>query len=112
MSADRRRNPRFRVTVPVRLSVGGDLLPGLLRDVCRDAALVESPRALALGTAMRLETELPETGGAFEVAGRVIRLAEPEGEVHPLAVLFTDVSPSAATRIDLFLARQEREGQG
>lgn len=109
MSAERRRNTRFPVTVPVRLSVAGERLTGLLRDICRDAALVESPRALALDTLVLLETELPETGGAFDVAGRVIRLAEPEGEIHPLAVLFTEVSPSAATRIDLFLERQEHD---
>jgi len=108
MSPERRRHPRFKLTVPVRLAVAGEELPGLLRDVCRDAALVESPRALELETLVLLSTELPETGGPFEVAGRVIRAAEAEGEIHPLAVLFTEVSPSAATRIDLFLARQEQ----
>lgn len=109
MSPERRRNARFKLTVPVRLTVAGEELPGLLRDICRDAALVESPRALDLDTAALLGTELPDTGGPFEVAGRVIRVADAEGEIHPLAVLFTEVSPSAATRIDLFLARQEHE---
>jgi hypothetical protein len=109
MSDERRRHPRFKLTVPVRLTVAGEELPCLLRDICRDAALVESPRALEIDTTVLLGSELPDTGGPFEVVGRVIRVAETEGEIHPLAVLFTDASPSAATRIDLFLARQEQE---
>jgi hypothetical protein len=109
MSPERRRSPRFQVRVPVLLTVGGEGLPGLLRDICRDAALVESPRALGLDTRVALSMELPETGGRFEVAGRVIRLADTEGEIHPLAVLFTEVSPAAATHVDLFLSHQERE---
>jgi hypothetical protein len=111
MSDERRRSPRYPVTAPVRLGVGEETLPGLLRDICREAALVESPRELPLETPVRLAMELPSIEGMLQVAGRVVRCPPPEGEIHPLAVLFTDVTPAAATRIDLLLARLEGPGR-
>jgi hypothetical protein len=49
--------------------------------------------------------ELPGAG-AGAVAGRVIRLTEGEGDARGMAVLFTEATPAAATRIDLFLSRE------
>jgi hypothetical protein len=37
----------------------------------------------------------------------VIRLAEGEGDARGMAVLFTEATPTAATRIDLFLSRDD-----
>jgi hypothetical protein len=109
MSEERRRSPRFAVVTPVRLGVGDETLPGLLRDICREAALVESPRALPLETAVTLVMELPAVGGPAQVSGRVVRCPPAEGEIHPLAILFTDVPPAAATRIDLLIHRLEQQ---
>jgi len=36
----------------------------------------------------------------------VIRLTEGEGDARGMAVLFTEATPAAATRIDLFLSRE------
>ncbi len=102
--ADRRKNPRKAVDLPVRCLVDGRSFPGRLRDICRDAALVEAHEAFPLETRMVLALELPGAG-AVEVAGRVIRLAEGEGDARGMAVLFTGATPAAATRIDLFLSR-------
>jgi hypothetical protein len=110
MSEERRRSRRHPVKAPVRLSLGDEELPGLLRDICREAALVESPRELPLETSVTLAMELPSQIGALQVDGRVVRLAAPEDGVHPLAILFTDVPPAAATQLDLFLAKLEQEG--
>jgi hypothetical protein len=110
MSDERRRSRRHPVKAPVRLSLGDEELPGLLRDICRAAALVESPRELSLGASVALAIELPSQIGTLQVAGRVARLAAPEDGIHPLAILFTDVPPAAATRLDLFLAKLEQEG--
>ena len=41
MSEERRKNPRFVVHVPVRLMAGSLTTQGQLKDICRDAALVE-----------------------------------------------------------------------
>ena len=102
--ADRRKSPRKAVDLPVRCLVDGRSFPGRLRDICRDAALVEAHEPLPLDTRVVLALELPGAG-AVEVAGRVIRLAEGEGDARGMAVLFTGATPAAATRIDLFLSR-------
>lgn len=102
--ADRRKSPRKAVDLPVRCLVDGRSFPGRLRDICRDAALVEAHEACPLDTRVVLALELPGAG-AVEVAGRVIRLAEGEGDARGMAVLFTGATPAAATRIDLFLSR-------
>lgn len=109
MSQERRRSPRYELKAPVRLGLGDETLPGLLRDICRDAALVESPREIALETPVTLVLELPGIG-ALQVTGRVVRHPAPEGDIHPLAILFTDLPPAAATRIDLLLGQLEQEG--
>lgn len=106
MTEERRRSPRFHVEIPVRLTVGGAVYAARLRDICRDAALIEAEGAWPLNTEVALATELPGTGGPLEVAGRVVRLAEGDADGHGLAILFTDVSAAAGNRIDFFLAMQ------
>lgn len=103
---ERRKSPRYAVDVAARLTIGGAQHTGRLRDLCRDAALVEADRAWPLETEVTVAMELPGTGGPLEVSGRVIRLAPGEGGVTGLAILFTNVSPAAATRIDFFVALQ------
>ena len=105
---ERRRSPRFAVEVPVRLTSGGDAFPGRLRDVCRDAVLVETHRALPVDAEVAVAMALPGTGGPLEVGGRVIRIDAGEGDAQRLAILFTSVTPAAATRIDFFIAQHER----
>jgi hypothetical protein len=82
----------------------GRSFPGRLRDICRDAALVEVHEALPLDARVVLTVELPGAG-TVEVAGRVIRVTEGEGDARSMAILFTDATPAAATKIDLFLSR-------
>jgi hypothetical protein len=107
MSEDRRRNPRFAVEVPVRLTAGGTAFPGRLKDLCRDAVLVETAHGLPLDTMVAVAMALPGTGGPLEVGGRVIRVAPGEGDAQRLAILFTSFTPAAETRIDFFIAQHE-----
>ena len=104
--AERRRSPRKPADLPVRCLVEGRAFPGRLRDICRDAALVDVHEAVPLDARVALTVDLPGAG-AVEVAGRVIRLAEGEGDARGIAILFADATPTAATRIDLFLSRQD-----
>ncbi len=104
---ERRKSPRFVAEVPARLTLGHDVVIGRLRDVCRDAVLVEADRAFPLETELKVAMELPGTGGPLLVTGRVIRLAEGEEGAQAMAILFSDVSPSASARIDFFIAQQE-----
>lgn len=103
----RRKHPRFPVNVPARLRVDGKALPVRLRNVCRDAALVEANKWFPIETPVAVAMELPGTGGPLEVCGRVIRLAPGEQGSHEMAILFTDLSAAATDRIDFFVAVHE-----
>ena len=103
---ERRRSPRVAVDVPVRLTLGRDSIPGRLRDICRDAALVEVHHDCPLGSDVSLMFELAEEDGPMQVAGQVIRLAPGDGDARAVAVLFRDLHPSAEGRIEMFLHRQ------
>jgi hypothetical protein len=87
----------------VRLRIGEQQLTGLLRDICRDAALVESQRTWPLGTTVALALEPAGDQEAMEVIGTVVRIASVQGEPRGMAVLFSDLAPAAATRIDLLI---------
>lgn len=107
MSEERRRHPRIVVEIPVRLEAGGATLGGRLHDICRDAALVECSRTWPLETPVSLAFELPGTGGPLQVSGRVVRLSSGTEGPAGMAILFTEVTPAAATRIDFFFALNE-----
>jgi hypothetical protein len=104
MSEERRRNPRVAVELPVRVVVAGRTLPGRLKDLCRDAALVEVHGRCEMGTPVRIGWET--RSGAVEVSGRVIRLALGEGDAQAVAILFGDVPSAAATQIELLIDRR------
>lgn len=103
---DRRRSPRFAVKVPARISHGAESFPGLLKDLCKDAALVEGQRSLPLDTEVGLTLSLPGTGGPLQAAGQIVRLAPGEHGGHDMAILFRDLTPAAETRIEFFIAIQ------
>lgn len=103
---ERRRHPRVVVDVPATLRADGADHIAQLRDICREAALVEADRAWPLETEVGLRMELPGTGGVVDVRGRVIRLAAGEAGRHGMAILFTDVAATAGMRIDFFVSLQ------
>jgi hypothetical protein len=104
---ERRKHQRFAVDVPVRLTATGHSFPGHLKDVCRDAVLVETHRVLPIDSEVAVAMALPGTGGPLEVGGKVIRVAPGDGDAHRLAILFTNLTPAAETRIDFFIAQHE-----
>lgn len=101
---ERRKQPRLRLDLPVRVGIEGQVRDGRLRDICRDAALVELNHRCPLGTPVMLTLELPG-GVPLLVAGTVIRLADGEGEGQGLAILFADLTPTASAKLDQFLVR-------
>jgi hypothetical protein len=107
MADERRRSPRIVADVPARLTVGPDTFDGLLHDVCRDAALVESDRELPLGTEIALETVLPRVAGAVRATGRVIRIAGYGDGRHSVAILFDELEAASRMRVDLFVSELE-----
>ena len=105
--SDRRRQPRFLVRVPVQLTTGSEVHPAILKDLCRDAGLVEIRHGLELGSEVSLLLKLPGTGGPLQVGGHVVRVA-PGAEAGTLeaAVLFANVTAAAETRIEFFITLQ------
>jgi hypothetical protein len=103
---ERRKQPRFVVDVPARLTAEGATFPGHLRDICRDAAWVEADRGCAVGAEVTLAVELPGTGGPMVIEGKVIRVAPGDKAPNGMAILFKDLPPTSATRIDFFVAMQ------
>jgi hypothetical protein len=69
MGQERRRHPRFVVDVPVRIVDQGTEHTGRLRDICREAALVETARAWPLDAEVGLRMQLPGVNEGIDVAG-------------------------------------------
>jgi hypothetical protein len=107
MGKERRRSRRVAVDVPARLTVGGETLDGRLHDICRDAALVLAGRSWPLETPMGLEAELPGVPGRVRASGRVVRLAAAEQGQHGMALLFDELAPESALRIELYISDRE-----
>jgi hypothetical protein len=108
MVDERRKNPRFAVNVEALVSHGAERFRGLLKDICRDAVLVEVQAEVAMGSELAVALELPGTGGPLLVTGKVVRLARTEHGLD-VAVLFADLTPAAETRIEFFIALQSTE---
>ena len=104
---ERRRSPRLPVDVPVVIHVAGESRAAVLKDICRDAALVELDRWEVLGTKVALEMELPGSSGPRQISGEVIRLAPGEQAGHGMAILFSDLSPELEAGIDALIDRQQ-----
>jgi len=103
---DRRRSPRFAVKVPARISQGTESFPGLLKDLCKDAALVEGQRALPIDSDVSLTLSLPGTGGPLQATGRVVRVGPGDNGGHDMAILFHELTAATETRIEFFIAIQ------
>lgn len=99
----------MKVDAPGRLRVAGGEHLGRVRDICRDAALVELDRTWPVETAVSLEMTLPRTEGAIVVAGRVVREIHLDGGMRGVAILFSEPDPLTLLKVDLFLDSQTAE---
>jgi len=107
MGDERRRSPRVAVDAAARLTIGEETIDARVRDICRDAVLVETERSFPLQTQVAFETELPRVSGTIRAVGRVIRHAKGQDGSPGMAILFDEVSAEATLRIDLFVSEQE-----
>jgi hypothetical protein len=107
MGEEQRRSPRAAVDAAGRLTIGDETINCRVRDICRDAALVETERSFPLQTEVTLETELPRVTGAIRATGRVVRHAGGHDGAQAMAILFDEISADVALQIDLFVSEQE-----
>lgn len=105
MSIERRRSPRVGAHQPVVVSAGGVSVEGRLHDVCREAALVACPGSWPVGTEVALTLDLLGRDRPLQVLATVIRVSGAEGAPQGVALLFKDLTPAAATDIDLYVER-------
>ena len=103
---DRRRSPRYPVDAPVRVMSAETTMMARVKDLCRDAVLIESATLCRLDAEVALALELGGAVDPLELMGRVIRLAGTEGQAGAMAVLFSHVSDDATRRIDAFLDKR------
>ena len=108
MGDERRRSPRVVVTdVAARVTVGDETFDGQVHDICRDAALVDVARSIALQTRATIEVELPGVKGLVRASGHVVRLVPYGDGRESVAILFDDLPPEHQLRVDLFISEQE-----
>lgn len=110
MVEEQRRSPRVAVDAAGRLTIGDETIDCRVRDICRDAALVEAERSFPLHTEVALETELPKVTGAIRATGRVVRHAGGHDSSWAMAILFDEISAEVALQIDLFVFEEVRSG--
>jgi Tfp pilus assembly protein PilZ len=106
---DRRRHKRRRVDAAARLRVGERVLEARVRDICRDAVLVEADSWFPLGTDVRLTLELPGPHPPIQASGRVLRLTPCEQGTHGMAVLFSEISTADTLRIDFIVELNDEQ---
>ncbi len=112
MSAEeRRKHPRVRLDAHARLKVGDRLVEASVRDICRDAVLVEANHWFPLGTELQVRIDLPAPHPPIQSAGRVLRLSPGEQGSHDMALLFEGISAADQLRID-FLVEQAAQPPG
>jgi len=107
MPEERRKSPRAIVDVPARVTVGDQTLSGQVRDICKDAVLVDLERSYPPGTQVTVETQLPNVAGVIRATGTVVRVAAGKDGGEAIAILFDDLPAETAFRIDLFVSERE-----
>ena len=106
MDEERRRYPRYALDAPAKVACEGAIFDGQLKDICHDAVLFEGAEACSLGATAHITTEILGGSGRVEITGRVIRTAVLGDGKIAVAVLFTGLTPAAATQIEFFIQLQ------
>jgi hypothetical protein len=106
---ERRRSPRYPVDAPARVAAGGQTVEGRLRDLCRDAAFVETDRPFPLHSEVELDMVL-DAEKPLRLRGTVIRLGVSEYGGSGMAVLFSDLTPESIFQIDVYISARETRG--
>lgn len=98
-ASERRKNPRYRYSAPVRISWGEVTLDATLRDICATGMYLETPEPLWLRAEFSASVLLPER---LSVRCVVRRVDEGKGMV----VEFTELSSVARMNLSHLLWKQ------
>jgi hypothetical protein len=86
------------------VKAGEEVHAGRLTSLSRMGALVILDRPLAVGTAVKLEMQLPEGPGEMTLRAQVVR-AEPSAGLHAVGVLFAPLPPATLALIETLISR-------
>jgi len=109
-TSDRRRAPRmdFRGAVQVLEEVRGEWSEAVSHDISRLGVFVVTQAPYRIGESVSVKFLLPTCAAQIEVAGRVVRRAEPIDPLAPslsgVAIEFDEVEPWIGEELDRFLA--------
>ena len=109
---ERRRHPRRNIEGRARLRVGERVVDARLRDICREAVLLDADTWFPLGKDVHVTLELPAPHAPILAAGQVVRLTPGEEGMHGMAVLFTDITAADVLRIDVIVERDVEAASG
>src|SRR5262245_12074349 len=107
MNTDRRKSPRYAVNLPGRLSSVGGTSSGMVRDLCRDAALFETAQSIPVGTPVEVALDFPGLPSPLVIKGKVVREAQSRDGRRAVAVLFIEETPEFVTQLDFLIGTQE-----
>jgi hypothetical protein len=104
---ERRRSPRFTADMAVAVSTAEETIEGRVKDICREAFLMEAERSFRRETVVSVVLRLPEPEPPLTVKGKVARLGPTRQGV--MAVLFQEPDSSALERLDDLLGTLKPE---
>ena len=107
MTSERRKSPRYAVNVPARMASVAGTSSGMVRDLCRDAALFETAQTIPVGTPVEMALEFPGVPSPLVIKGKVVREAQSRDGRRAVAVLFTEETPEFVTQLDFLIGMQE-----
>lgn len=113
---DSQSDRRESVRVPARLRVGfdslGEIRESLMTNVSRGGLFIATPDPLPLGTRLRLQIRIEETGEVMDLEGEVASLNSGPGlltEELGMGIKFTRLSETEAKAVDNLYERSLRK---
>jgi hypothetical protein len=100
---DRRKSPRFPADMAVSVSTSDETIEGRVKDICRDAFLMEGERSFRRDTAVSFVLRLPDAASPLAARGKVVRLGPTQQGV--MAVTFESLDAATIERLDAFLGK-------
>lgn len=111
MSSERRRHPRLRFDLPLRVDAGHSLISARAADISEGGVFIRTKAAIAEGARVRMRLHLDDV---VLVCDGIVRwrLRDGEGRRHGVGVEFERLSPTALATIRRFMRKHGHELSG
>ena len=108
---DRRRSPRYTVSVEVTLSSEHNFFTGLTQDLSGGGLFVATPSLCPIGSRVELRMKLPTSPQPIDVLTEVRWVRHQDvpggGGRAGVGLMFLQMSPQARQAVKAFIARRE-----